>query len=102
MSRYQDRQGTNAIGPDERNFVDTIVPLGHLVTRLHEIYEFHFRRGITPERGQFRRNGDGAVIRWWFANADAAQDFAGEFGSARTSHQQRELPLALFKASSLI
>ena len=87
MSRYKDRQGTKA---DDPNFVDTIVPLGDLVTRLHEIYEFHSRRGITPERGQLRRDDDGAVIRWWFANPDAAKDFANEFGGIRTSHLLRE------------
>jgi hypothetical protein len=86
MSRYKDRQGTKAVGPDDPNFVDTIVPLGDLVTRLHEIYEFHSRRGITPERSQLRRHGDGAVIRWWFANRDAAQDFASEFCGTRMSH----------------
>ena len=87
MSRYKVRQATKAIGPDDPNFVDTIVPLGDLVTRLHEIYAFHSRRGITPERGQLRRQGNGTVIRWSFANRDAAQDFASEFCGTITSRQ---------------
>jgi hypothetical protein len=86
MSRYKDRQATKAVGRDNPNFVDTIVPLGDLVTRLHEIYEFHSLRGITPERGQFRRDRDRAVIRWRFANPDSAKDFANEFSGTRTFH----------------
>jgi len=84
MTRYKDRQGSKAVGRDFPHFVDVIVPLGGLVNQLHTIYEFHSRHSIPPQRGQLRRGVSGTVIRWFFADPDAAHDFVSEFGGTKT------------------
>jgi hypothetical protein len=95
MTRYEGRQDPNAVGRDFPHFVDIGVPPGGLVNQLHAIYEFHGRRSIPPQRGQFRRGANGTVIRWWFADPDAARDFASEFGGTRTFHRSPASLLAL-------
>ena len=94
MTRYKGRQDSRAVGRDFPHFVDISVPPGGLVDQLHAIYEFHSRHSIPPQRGQFRRGANGTVIRWRFADLDAARDFASEFGETRTFHRSPELLLA--------
>ena len=62
MTHYK---GTKTV---EENFVETIVPPGGLVSRLYELYEFHSRHGIRPQRGPLRRDAKCTVIRWFFAD----------------------------------
>jgi hypothetical protein len=95
MTRYNGRQDPKAVGQDFPHFVDISAPPGGLVNQLYAIYEFHSRHSIPPQRGQLRRGANGTVIRWCFADPDAARDFASEFGEIRTFHRSPELLPAL-------
>jgi hypothetical protein len=96
MTRYEGRQDRNAVGRNFPHFIDIVVPPRGLVNQLHAIYEFHGWRSIPPHRGQFRRGANGTVIRWWFADPDAARDFASEFGGIKTFPRLRvSLPVRL-------
>ena len=50
-----------------------------LGSRLNAMYEFHTRRGIEARRGQYKRDANGAVIRWCFADEATESGFARQF-----------------------
>lgn len=81
MSSYKDRQNAKAIEKDFPYFVDMAVPPGGLEGRLDAMYEFHARYAIKPRRGHGRRDPNGSVVRWCFADPAIAAAFAKEFGS---------------------
>jgi hypothetical protein len=40
------------------------------------MYEWHALYGIKPQRGHGKRDANGAVIRWCFADPATAREFA--------------------------
>jgi hypothetical protein len=82
MSRYKGRQSAKIVERDFPHFVDIVVPLGGLGSRLDAMYEFHTMHGIKPQRGKGRHDADGSVIRWCFANPAVAKSFAAVFGTS--------------------
>ena len=80
MIRYKGRTSLKAIERDFPHHVDMLVPLGGFGKRLDDMYEFHARLGIQPQRGQSHRDEAGRdYIRWCFANPEIAATFAKEF-----------------------
>ena len=79
MTRYKGRQSAKAIEQDFPHFVDMMVPPGGLGNRLDAMYDFHTRHGIKPQRGHGRHVLMVPVIRWCFAEAELANNFAREF-----------------------
>ena len=61
MSSYKGRQNAKAVELDFPHFVDIT------------------RHGIKPQRGHGRHDANGSVIRWCFAEAELANNFAREF-----------------------
>ena len=82
MARYKGRQNAKAVEKDFPHFVDILVPLGGLGTRLDAMYEFHAQHGIKPHRGHGRHDANGSVIRWCFADPTIAKSFAAVFGAS--------------------
>ena len=78
MSRYKGRASTKSI---ERNFphvVEIAVPDGGLGMMLDAMHDFHTRHSIQAHTR--RRHEDGRdYIRWSFAGAAKARDFANAF-----------------------
>jgi hypothetical protein len=91
MNTYKGKQDRKAVGQDFPHFVDMRVAPGGLLNQLHAIYEFHSRHSIPPQRGQLWRGAGGTVIRWCFADPDAAHDFVSEFGGTRRFRRSPEL-----------
>jgi len=56
-----------------------VVPPGGLGNRLNAMYEWHALYGIKPQRGHGKRDANGAVIRWCFADPELARAFAADF-----------------------
>ena len=56
--------------------MDMVVPPGGLGNRLNAMYEWHALYGIKPQRGHGKRDANGAVIRWCFADPATAREFA--------------------------
>jgi len=79
MSRYKGRQSAKIVEQDYPHHVDMVVPLDGLGNRLDKMYEWHALNGITPQRGHGKHDANGAVIRWCFADADLAKQFASKF-----------------------
>jgi hypothetical protein len=79
MTRYKGSQSAKAVERDFPHFVDIVVPLGGLGSKLDAMYDFHTRHGVKAQRGHGRHDASGAVIRWCFADAVLADAFAGEF-----------------------
>ena len=79
MSRYKGRASAKLVEQDYPHFVDITVRAGGLGSRLNAMYEFHTRRGIEARRGQWRRDANGATIRWCFADGAIASEFEREF-----------------------
>jgi hypothetical protein len=81
MGRYKESISFKAIERDLPHHIDMLVPLGGFGKRLDDMYEFHARHGIQPQRGQSHRDRKGrGYIRWCFADLEMAQAFANEFG----------------------
>jgi hypothetical protein len=68
-----------AVEKDFPHFVDIVVPFGGLGARLNEMYAFHTLLGIESKRGYGRRDANGSVIRFCFADENSAAAFANEF-----------------------
>ena len=81
MSRYKGRQSAKAVERDFPHFVDIVVPVGGLGSKLDEMYEFHAMYGVKPQRGYGRRDYSGSVIRWCFADPAMAKSFATTFAA---------------------
>lgn len=79
MTRYKGQHRAARIEVEFPHHVDIVIPPGGLGTRLDAMYEFHAQRGIRPQRGHGKHNADGAVIRWCFADANLAANFASKF-----------------------
>jgi uncharacterized protein CbrC (UPF0167 family) len=43
------------------------------------MYNFHIQNDVKPQRGHGKRDADSAVIRWCFADASLAAEFASRF-----------------------
>ena len=82
MIRYKGGQSAKAIERDLPHFVDIVVPLGGLGSKLDVMYNFHIRHGIKPQRGHGRHDVNGSVIRWCFADPAIAKSFAVVFGAS--------------------
>ena len=82
MSRYKGRASTKAVERDYPHFVDIVVPLGGLGSKLDAMYDFHTQYGIKPKRGQGKHDANGSVIRWCFADLATAKSFATVFGAS--------------------
>jgi hypothetical protein len=79
MTRYKGQHRAARIEVEFPHHVDIVIPPGGLGTRLDAMYEFHAQRGIRAQRGHGKHNADGAVIRWCFADANLAVNFASKF-----------------------
>lgn len=79
MSRYKGQLRASRTELEFLHHVDVVVPPGGLGTRLDQMYEFHARHGIKPQRGHGKHDADGSVIRWCFADAETAAAFSAEF-----------------------
>ena len=82
MARYKGRQNAKAVERDFPHFVDIVVPLGGLGSKLDAMYDFHIQYGIKPQHGQGRHDANGSVIRWCFADAAVAELFATVFAAS--------------------
>ena len=60
--------------------LEIVVPAGGLGQRLDTMYGWHRGRGIEVHRGSGRRVESRDIIRWCFADAKTAADFAVAFG----------------------
>jgi hypothetical protein len=81
MTRYKSQPTESSIEQEFPYHVDVLVPPNGLGTRLDAMYEFHVQHGIKPRRGKPRYDVKGSVIRWCFADASLAADFASKFGA---------------------
>jgi len=79
MPRYKGQLKASRVEQDFRHHVDIVVPPGGLGRRLDAMYDFHAQHGIKPQRGHGKHDADGAVVRWCFADAGLAADFASKF-----------------------
>jgi hypothetical protein len=79
MSRYKGQLRASRTEQEFPHHVDIVVPSGGLGTRLDAMYDFHIQHGIRAQRGHGTHNADGAVIRWCFADASLAEEFASKF-----------------------
>ena len=79
MSRYKGRKSAKTVEQDYPHHVDMVVPLGGLGSRLDKMYERHTQHGIRPQRGHGSHDANGSIIRWCFADAELANQFAIEF-----------------------
>jgi hypothetical protein len=43
------------------------------------MYDFQTQHGIKPQRGHGNHDANGSVVRWWFADANLATEFARQF-----------------------
>jgi hypothetical protein len=82
MTRDKGRASAEAVERDFPHFVDIVVMLGGLGTKLDDMYEFHTRYGIKPQRGHGRHDAHGSVIRWRFADPAIAKSFATVFAAS--------------------
>ena len=82
MQRYKSSQSAKAVERDFPHFVDIVVPLGGLGSRLDAMYDFHIQYGIKPQRGHGRHDANGSVIRWCFADPEIAKSFATMFAAS--------------------
>jgi hypothetical protein len=87
MSRYKGRQNAKAVERDFPHFVDIVVPLGGLGSKLDAMYDFRTRHDIKAQRGQGRHDANGSVIRWCFADADMAAAFKNDFAAVVSSEE---------------
>jgi hypothetical protein len=83
MTRYNGRQNAKAVEKDFPHFVDIVVPPGGLGAKLDAVCDFHTQHGIKLQRGYGRRDYNGGVIRWCFA--DPALAAAIQFGGYRAA-----------------
>ena len=81
MTRYKGRQSAKAVERDFPHFVDIIVPLGGLGSKLDAMYDFHTQYGIKPQRGHGRHDANGSVIHWCFSDPAIAKSFAAVFSA---------------------
>jgi len=81
MSRFKGQLRASRTEIEYPHHVDIIVPPGGLGTRLDAMYDFHAQHGIKPQRGQGKHDADGPIIRWCFADASLAADFASKFAT---------------------
>jgi len=77
----QGRANAKAVERDFPHFVDIIVPLGGLGSKLDAMYDFHTRHGVKAQRGHGRHDANGTIIRWCFADPAIAKSFATMFGA---------------------
>ena len=82
MARYKGRQNATAVEKKFPHFVDSVVPLGGLGSKLDAMYDFHAQYGIKPQRVQGKHDANGSVIRWCFADPAIAKSFATVFGAS--------------------
>ena len=82
MTGYKGRPSAKAVEKDFPHFVDIVVPLGGLGSKLDAMYDFHTPYAIKPRRGHGRRDTNGSVIRWCFADPTIAKSFAAVFGAS--------------------
>jgi hypothetical protein len=82
MTRYKGRANAKAVERDFPHFVDIVVPLGGLGSKLDAMYEFHTGHGIKPQRGHGRHDANGSVIRRCFADPAIAKSFATAFAAS--------------------
>jgi hypothetical protein len=79
MARYKGQLRASRNELEFPHHVDIIVPPGGLGTRLDAMYDFHTQHGIQPQRGHGKHDADSAIIRWCFADASLAAEFASKF-----------------------
>jgi len=79
MTRYKGQLKASRTEQEYPHHVDIIVPPGGLGRRLDDMYDFHIKNDIRPQRGHGKHSADGAVIRWCFADASLAAAFASKF-----------------------
>ena len=91
MTRYKGRASLKSIGSKYSHRVDMMVPEGGFGGRLNAMHKWHDAHGIPAVSGQSRREGERDIIRWCFADSEAAKAFAKEFGvkSARREHAEK-------------
>ena len=80
--RYKGRVSPKIVERDFPHIVEIAVPLGGLGKRLDAIHEWHLARGITARHGQQRHVDGRDFVRWCFADAEAADEFAKQFGGS--------------------
>ena len=78
--RHKGWQNAASIKHDFPYVVELEEPPSGFGTRLDRIYGFHTRLGVNPRRGRGCREGQRDIVCWRFADAEAAQAFADEFG----------------------
>ena len=83
MTRYKGRQSAKAVEREYPHFVEIVVPLGGLGSKLDAMYEFHAHHGIRAQRGHGRHDASGSVVRWCFADPAIAKSFATVFGASK-------------------
>ena len=79
MSRYKGQLKASRTEQEFPHHVDIIVPPGGLGRRLDAMYDFQTQHGIKPQRGHGKHDANGSVVRWWFADANLATEFARQF-----------------------
>jgi hypothetical protein len=79
MSRYKGQLRASRIEQEYPHHVDIVVPPGGLGTRLDAMYAFHDQHGVKAQRGHGKHDATGAVVRWCFADASLAAEFASKF-----------------------
>lgn len=82
MPRYKGRSNSKAVERAFPHIVEIAVPPGGLGKRLDVMYDWHHTHGIEAHRGRGCREEGRDVIRWCFADAKTAVDFATAFGGS--------------------
>jgi hypothetical protein len=80
LARYKGRISAKNIERDFPHIVEIVVPPGGLGKRLDQMYDWHRERDIEVHRGSGRLEEGRDIVRWCFADAKTAADFAVAFG----------------------
>ena len=80
MPRYRGRPSRRDTMRNYPHVVKIAVPLGGLLRHVDVLYAFHAHHRIQSRHGGWRRDGQKEFVRWCFANANTAAEFATAFG----------------------
>ena len=94
----QTRQVAPRVGPIIKGDGNMTYLCGDCETTLLETVGYKLARELVVKCKQCGCNANGSVIRWYFADPDAARDFASEFGGCGTITFHR-LPASLLALS---
>jgi len=82
MSRYKGCAGLKENEAKFPHHIDTMAPESGFGSLLNAMHDWHDARSIEAVRGQSRHENARYIIRWCFADPEAAALFEKEFGAS--------------------